>query len=473
MANLSTKYLDLSGLQLFWTNAKNYIATQISTSESGLNQTISDNDAAIRAYVESLTVNGVQVTKSPEGEGKGTGLSVTIKGNNITVGGDEGDYKDMTVDAAINAVDGRVDALEDHVKQGVVNKFEVEVNHDSTEGDEATVWVTATADNSVGDVTLTIDDTAIDAKFEEVDQKIITLEANAGVVGAKVVDTNKDSDNFVTFTVENRAEDETLEGGYKKGLLTFTVDETALDEKVTALVTADSNEAASRKADIEALAGSNYTAGVNGAAGSWTEGSEPAYPTIQSLSERVKTISDSVVTEVTVKDESNDKTNYVTLSASNGTGDIVLTLNDSALEDKIDELAKADSDEAAARKADIEALAGDDWTTGQGWTGSTTTYHDITSIGQGLEAAQEQIEALASATHFRGVFDKLEDVTSPANGDVVIVGAKEYIYSKPGEDAGSWVELGDTTVENQRIGALEDWVDNNVISNSEINSMFV
>lgn len=60
-----------------------------------------------------------------------------------------------------------------------------------------------------------------------------------------------------------------------------------------------------------------------------------------------------------------------------------------------------------------------------------------------IDTLEEKVKALSSATHFRGVFEKLEDVTDPQNGDIVIVGTKEYIYVKPEGEAGSWKEFGD------------------------------
>lgn len=62
--------------------------------------------------------------------------------------------------------------------------------------------------------------------------------------------------------------------------------------------------------------------------------------------------------------------------------------------------------------------------------------------------------AIAGGTHFIGTYDKLEDISAPKNGDIVIVGNKEYIYNKPeGSSKGNWIELGDTTAELQ---AIED-----------------
>lgn len=74
-----------------------------------------------------------------------------------------------------------------------------------------------------------------------------------------------------------------------------------------------------------------------------------------------------------------------------------------------------------------------------------------------VSVLEEKVAALASATHFIGV--KTELPATAANGDVVIVGEKEYIYSKPeGSATGEWKELGDTSAEQARIGALETTV---------------
>lgn len=74
-----------------------------------------------------------------------------------------------------------------------------------------------------------------------------------------------------------------------------------------------------------------------------------------------------------------------------------------------------------------------------------------------VPALEKKVAALASATHFIGV--KTELPATAANGDICIVGNKEYIYSKPTESApGEWKELGDTTAEQARIGALETTV---------------
>ena len=53
---------------------------------------------------------------------------------------------------------------------------------------------------------------------------------------------------------------------------------------------------------------------------------------------------------------------------------------------------------------------------------------------------QAAIAGISGSMHFRGVFNSLDDVTSPAAGDVAIVGIKEYVY---GGEPAAWHELGE------------------------------
>ena len=68
------------------------------------------------------------------------------------------------------------------------------------------------------------------------------------------------------------------------------------------------------------------------------------------------------------------------------------------------------------------------------------------AVGTKLARAKDVADAiagLAGAMHFLGVFASTGAVTDPKNGDIILVGTKEYVYSKPGAEAGQWVELGD------------------------------
>lgn len=87
---------------------------------------------------------------------------------------------------------------------------------------------------------------------------------------------------------------------------------------------------------------------------------------------------------------------------------------------------------------------------------------DLASAKSDLEAAdtaqknrittlEQRIEGLNGAMHFKGVEDSIpEDVSTYAEGDVVIVGEKEYVF-----DGTAFKEFGDVSAEAKRIGALE------------------
>ena len=97
-----------------------------------------------------------------------------------------------------------------------------------------------------------------------------------------------------------------------------------------------------------------------------------------------------------------------------------------------------------------------------------------------MKAAEASISALSNAVQFLGVSSTEitnngtqkptidgSEVSSLEAGDVVFYGNKEFIW-----DGAKWIELGDTTVENQRLADLEGWVANNAITEDEIAALF-
>lgn len=353
-------------------------------------------------------------------------------------------------------------------------------------------WVdVTTAADAAGTTTYTVDDSNINKQFGYIDAQMAEIKANAGVTGIKVVDAdNAEDGDFVKLTFDGSKNGEK---GFEKGDVTITLDNSKLDAKVTELETADSNEAASRKADVELLAGTGYTAGVEGAAGSWAATGSPTYKSITELSNRLAEIDANVVTEVV---EGESKETYVNLTisdAANANGDAVVTvtIDDDALKTKISNMDTAHSDEVTARKAADALLAGDGWdaTNGNAWS-SAPSYATIAKLSQQLVSAEGKINALSSATHFRGVVTTLPEsaLENLDYGDIIIVQAdgasKEYIYNADPEAEGhvyskdNWVELGDTKEEETRLSYLETWVGDggatgSYITNADINAMFV
>ena len=354
------------------------------------------------------------------------------------------------------------------------------------------VWVNLTnAADGAGTTTYTIDDSNINKQFGYIDAELAEIKANAGVTGIKVVDAdNTEAEDFVKLTFDGTKEHDTDES-FERGDVTITLDNSKLNQKVTALETADSNEAASRKADIEKLAGEGYTAGVDGAAGSWASSTDADYLTIAALNQRMKEIDANVVTEVV---EGTSTENYVSLTisdAANANGDAVVTvtIDDSALNTKISNMDTAHSNEVAARKAADALIAGSNWNSeGATWT-SAPEYQDITEISARMVEHDTAIGALSSATHFRGAYNSLTEALAAVQdyGDIVIVNengaSKEYIYNADPSAEGhtpsvdNFFELGDTVEEEARLLYLENWVGDggntgNYITNSEINALF-
>lgn len=74
-------------------------------------------------------------------------------------------------------------------------------------------------------------------------------------------------------------------------------------------------------------------------------------------------------------------------------------------------------------------------------TSNIASASDLTDLTDRVEANEDAISALSSATHFKGVVEALPETAEA--GDIVIMGNKEYIY----DSTKGWVELGDTTAE--------------------------
>ena len=72
-----------------------------------------------------------------------------------------------------------------------------------------------------------------------------------------------------------------------------------------------------------------------------------------------------------------------------------------------------------------------------------------------IEALEGQITGLTGAMHFKGVETEMpSDLSGYVDGDVIIVGEKEYVFNK-----GEFVEFGDVSAEGDRIGTLEGEMD--------------
>ena len=529
---ITTKYLNLQGLTDFWSKIKTYVDDQDGALFDAAKTKIENVDSTLRSYIESLTINGTQVIKNPA-EGVGTGLSVIIGGEDIKVNHDgtaaaedekyagkkgENNY---TVREAFADVDTRLDAMEKAIGENIVNSISV-TDTPNTEGTPNYVSFTMnpTGNPKLGtyNVALDVDETKLDTKIAALDEQITELEANAGVAGIRVVDTDsveegKKHTGLVEISLEtlkvNNKSDVTTEGSdgetYYKSLITLKVDETGLAQDLNEIDTAIATEVADRKEDVANLAGDGYTPADGATAGAWNTGVK--YNNITDISERIAQIDENLVTTIDVVDtNAAGAPNWVAFTkadtaADGGDNAVTLTVDESKLGEYI---TKNETNLSALNGLTVNGHEVITVTAGKGDYAQVTVAHtdvvlstaDITrntvagaagtkNLEEQLTEYDNKLAALASATHFRGKYDTLDLAAAAVKdqGDIVIVGLKEYVYydaSIQGDDftaeyvpsKANFVELGDVDEEQTRIENLEDWVDNNIIQEAEITAIF-
>lgn len=524
-----TKYLNLQGLTDFWSKIKTYVDDQDGALFEATKGKIENVDSTLRSYIESLTINGTQVTKTPA-EGVGTNLTVTIGGEDIKVNHNgtaavEGEkYADgeYTVRGAFDDVDTRLDAMEKAIGENIVNSISV-TDTPSTENtpNYVSFTMTPTGDPKLGtyNVALDVDETKLDTKIATLDEQITELEANAGVAGIRVVDTDsaeasEKHTNLVEISLEtlqvNDKSDTTTEGSdgetYYKSLVTLKVDETGLAQDLNEIDTAIATEVADRKEDVANLAGDGYTVADGATAGAWNTGVK--YNNITDISERIAQIDENLVTTIDVVDtNAAGAPNWVAFTkadtaADGGDNAVTLTVDESKLGEYI---TKNETNLSALNGLTVNGHEVIKVTAGSGDYAQVTVAHtdvvlstaDITrntvagaagtkNLEDQLTEYDNKLAALASATHFRGKYNSLEDAAAAVleQGDIVIVGLKEYVYYDasilidkdfPADytpSTANFIELGDVEEEQTRIENLEDWVDNNIIQEAEITAIF-
>lgn len=510
-----TKYLDLAGLQAFWLKAKTYIDDQDSALASVIKTKINSNDAAVRSYIESLSVNGVTVSSNKEATGNnglGTELEVTIAGKDIMVAGEatnkvaipvygtggyaavDADYTGYTVKDAFTNVDARLDGLEKELSEGVVNSLAVSATHGTygtPEAEKAWVNVSEFA-KSTGDLTITVDDTAINAQFKSIDEDLAELAANAGVTNIAVVDnfmdhdgTIEDNQNLVSIVLQGTKDkqfgakpndwagtDEEWEaykakfGAKSRGDILITLDESVLDERLDDIDTTVATEIADRKEDVINLAGSGYTVADGATAGAWTKTGEDfdvTYRSITDLSTRLDEIDENLVTTITAVDTNAEgKPNWVSFTKADSAADggdnaVTLTVDESKLGEYIDQNEKNWSNLAPTAPT-VEgqttktltvnghtlvsvtpgsgthpqvSVAGTNVTLSTSDINRPTAVNGEANLEETLERYDDAIAALGSATHFRGV--TASTITDGGSETVTIVGETQQLVPIDGD----------------------------------------
>lgn len=527
---ITTKYLNFQGLTDFWSKIKTYVDDQDGALFNATKTKIENVDSALRSYIETLTINGQQII-SDKAEGKlGVNLTVEIDGEDIKVNHNgtaaaEGEkYADgtYTVRGAFDDVDTRLDAMEKAIGENIVNSISVtDTPSTGNTPNYVSFTMTPTGDPKLGtyNVALDVDETKLDTKIAALDEQITELEANAGVAGIRVVDTdsteaNEKHTNLVEISLEtlkvNDRSDVDTEGSdgqtYYKSLVTLKVDETGLAQDLNEIDTAIATEVADRKEDVANLAGDGYTPADGATAGAWNTGVK--YNNITDISERIAQIDENLVTTIDVVDtNAAGAPNWVAFTkadtaADGGDNAVTLTVDESKLGEYI---TKNETNLSALNGLTVNGHEVITVTAGSGDYAQVTVAHtdvvlstaDITrntvagaagtkNLEDQLTEYDNKLAALASATHFRGKYNNLEEAAAAVleQGDIVIVGLKEYVYYDASiqvdkdfsadytPSTANFIELGDVEEEQTRIENLEDWVDNNIIQEAEITAIF-
>ena len=278
-----------------------------------------------------------------------------------------------------------------------------------------------------------------------------TLTAHDGRITAaqNAADAAQQAANAADSKAVKEAEDRAKEITRVEGLITA--------EAATARAAEEANAKAAKAADDKAAGAQTYAEGVNTALGQEVDratGEEARIAGLVSAEEtRAKGVEDELrglistaASGATTEVAKAKGATHITVTESDGDkGQKIYTIGEYDIAS-----AKALDDEIADRAADEEAIA------------KRIALLDAATTGR-VSVLESKVDALSSATHFLGV--KTELPATASNGDIVIVGNKEYVWDD-NEDGtnilgkAGWIELGDTTAESGRISALEGLVGN-------------
>ena len=501
---ITNKYLNLEGLQSFWTKAKQYITASQEAQTKDITDAYIADDNAIKKVVGEIKVNNKLIaTYTDVADADGTAKD-TLVANQIVLGAEDIDLAEAldagscvrvnpdaeevkynaasTVEAGLHQLDTRVDAVETAFSQGVVNNLTTSAKHSKYGETDNYAWVSITENTkATGEVSVEVNDEAITTKMASIDREILDLHANAGVVGIAVVDTpnESDNDNYIKFTMKKTSVEggegvtatnpEGLLGEYYKGFIELTVDETALDTKIQTITDDLADEVADREADVILLAGDRGTIGADGKL-VWDESKFTGtvkYNNISAIANRLETIDSSVVTKVTVVDDpgtestdpDKDLIKFSSSAADNGTGDIVLTLDHKALSQRMIGL---DGEDAKFAQYSVQGKSLYSAEEKDGLKNITLYGNEIlrntnegaVSIDANFTALESKISALASATTFAGVVTFDPATTTP-------VAAGEDAAGVPMWKVGEAIfQSGDIVIYGQKEYVLDGTLEN-------------
>lgn len=279
----------------------------------------------------------------------------------------------------------------------------------------------------------------ISAKLTTINNTLTTHDSRI-TAAQNAADAAQQAANAADGKVVKEAEDRAKEITRVEGLISA--------EAATARAAEEANANAAKAADDKAAGAQTYAEGVNTALGqevTRATGEEARIAGLVSAEEtrakgvegELRGLISSAASGATTEVAKADGAAHITVTPSTGAnGQKIYTIGESDIAS-----AQALADEIADRAADEQAIA------------NRIALLDAADTGR-VSVLESKVDALSSATHFVGVKDELP--ASGADGDIVIVGNKEYIYDSTQDP--KWIELGDTTAESGRITALEGLV---------------
>ena len=221
-------------------------------------------------------------------------------------------------------------------------------------------------------------------------------------------------------------------------------------EATTARAAEAANAAAAKAADEKAAAAKTYAEGVNTALGNEvTRATEKE----AELAGEIATLKAAVGAGGSVEAQINTKIQTLDSEKTGDGAHVDVTVKQ--VDGVITEVSVAESDIASA-----QALADEISARGVAEQGLSNRIDALAAAETGrVSILEAQVAALNAATHFEGKvegesFDAAVAASGKTyeSGDIVIYGNKEFIY-----DGETWIELGDTTAESDRISQLESW----------------
>ena len=497
MANFSSdqKYLDKYGLSLFWDKVRQYIQNQIGEIDgtdvklypSGeTNPTVTDQieklwnsigsgeleggisgsiEAILGQYVKDIqhadsqtTPLKVVVNEGTENEAdfytvtlEDNGLANTLSdlttnrvssldpvngGGSVTLAVDK-NKGDVTLTINSQELTNKVSGLETTI-DGMVKSVNKAENGDGT-------YVKLNIDPITGDVKLSINDQSLVSELTSIKDNYVKTED---------LPTTLPNPHKFTLTYRDKKNQENVvvyDGSSAKDVdfsLYHATTSTTATRVSNSLKVVDANGTAY---DYNGGIMVDLSGGINYAANSGKLGGQlPSYygkqSDITTISQKIATL--EALTHVNQIITGDGASDLVKIGFSTSTGDVVASIDETNLSNK---LTSIDNYTINSKKISTNpVLTGSDITLGT-TVGDNVNYPTTTTLTSSIQKLRETIAGLGQVVELKGVLSSLPTTTEGyENGDVVIVGNKEYICYNS-----TWYLLGDTTELSQDVSTIK------------------